>query len=145
MQELDYRTKTERGTIKKKYVLHGKSYSDPSSYYSAVYEDIVEYKRIDTEKIKSDSDLKNFLEPDANISDKLINKLQRTDVHREIINQNLKREGKYQLKNKKTVDIAGKVTVKEQEVYYYKDVVIIAHKQRTSYRDVKTGRFISLR
>lgn len=145
MQELDYRTKTERGTIKKKYVLHGKTYSDPASYYGAVYEDIVSYKRIDTEKIKTDSDLKQFLEKDPKISDKLITKLQRTDVHREIINQNLKREGKYQLKNKKTVNIAGKIRIKQQDIYYYKDMVVVAKKERTSYRDIRTGRFISLK
>ena len=145
MEELDYRTKTKRGTIKKKYVLHGKTYSDPDDYYGAVYEDIVEYKRIDTAKIKSDQDLKRFLEGDPKISDKLVNKLQRSSYHQELMNINLEKEGAYRLKNKKVVKVAGKTTVRGTETYYYKDMLVIAHKQRSFYRDVRTGRFVTIR
>lgn len=142
---LGYRTKTKRGTIKDRYVLHGKKYASPDEYYGAVYEDIVEYKSIDSTKIKNDGDLKKFLEGDPKISSKLVDKLQKTSYHQEVINQNLKKTGMHRLKNKKVVKVEGKTQIKGMDVYYYKDVVILADKKRTSYRDVNTGRFVSIK
>ena len=144
MEELDYRAGKDKRKLRQKYVLHGKRFSNADDYYGAVYEDIVEYKRIDTAKIKSDQDLKRFLQGDPKISEKLVSKLQGSSYHQELMNINLEKEGAYRLKNNKVVKIAGKTTVRGQDVYYYKDMLVIAHKRRDFYRDVRTGRFMAI-
>ncbi len=145
MAELDYRAGTDKRKIRQRYILHGKRYYNADKYYGAVYEDIVHYKSIDTSKIKSDQDLKRFLQGDPKISGKLMDKLQRSSYHQELININLKKENVHRLKSGKTVEIAGKTTVRGTETYYYKDMLVIAHKQKEFYRDVRTGRFVSIR
>ena len=143
MVELGYKAGADKRKIRQKYVLHGKRYYSADKYYGAVYEDIVKYKEIDATKIKSDQDLRRFLEGDTKITQKLINKLQKSSYHQALININLGKEA-YRLKNGKIVRTES--TIKRgQEVRYYKDMLVIARKQRTFYRDVRTGKFISLK
>ncbi len=122
----------------------GKIVRSADKYYGLVYDDIVETEKLDARKIKSDADLRKFMtakDTKGKIGDKLLNKLVKTSVHQEQINQNLEREGKFRLKSGKIVDVQ-KRRIQGREVMVFESTIIVAKKSRTIHRNARTGRFI---
>lgn len=115
-------------------------------YYSGVYTDLVKYGVLDVDDIKTDKDLQTQLQSDPKLSQKLIDQLKKTSEHQNVKQANRPTvEGqRYQLKNGKTVKLAGRRRVKNVDVLFYRDTVVFGKKSRKMYRNVSNGRFVKV-